>query len=76
MERMIIMMLGNDHRNDDHFDNDDKEYEMEAHLPARRVLDEIQVDDHVSPLVWGETKRPGNIYKRLQLAPSKILSAL
>ena len=76
MERMIIMMLGNDHRNDDHFDNDDKEYEMEAHLPARRVLNEIQVDDHVSPLVWGETKRPGNIYKRLQLAPSKILSAL
>ena len=76
MERMIIMMLGNDHRNDDHFDSDDKDDEMEAHLPARRVLDEIQVDDHVSPLVWGETKRPGNIYKRLQLAPSKILSAL
>ena len=76
MERMIIMMLGNDHRNDDHFDNDDKEYEMEAHLPARRVLNEIQVDDHVSPLGWGETKRPGNKYKRLQLVPSKILPAL
>ena len=60
---MIIMMVGNDHRNDDHFDSDDKDDEMEAHLPARRVLNEIQVDDHVSPLVWGETKRPGNIYK-------------
>ena len=74
---MIIMMLGNDHRNDDHFDSDDKDDEMEAHLPARRVLNEIQVDDHVSPLVWGETKRPGNIYiKRLQFVHSKILFAL
>ena len=63
MERMIIMMLGNDHRNDDHFDSDDKDDEMEAHLPARRVLNDIQVDDHVSPLGWGETKRPGNKYK-------------
>ena len=57
------MMLDDDHRIDDHFDSDDKDDETEAHLPARRVLNEIQVDDRVFPLVWGETKRPGNKYK-------------
>ena len=57
------MMLDDDHRIDDHFDSDDKDDETEEHLPARRVLNEIQVDDHVSPLGWGETKRPGNKYK-------------
>ena len=61
---MMMMMLDNDRCNDDHFeDDDDKDDEMEEHLPARRVLNEIQVDDHVSPLGWGETKRPGNKYK-------------
>ena len=60
---MMMMMLDNDRCNDDHFEDDEKDDEMEAHLPARRVLNEIQVDDHVSPLVWGETKRPGNKYK-------------
>ena len=57
------MMLDDDHRIDDHFDSDDKDDEMEEHLPARRVLNEIQVDDRVSPLVWGETKKPGSKYK-------------
>ena len=57
------MMLDDDHRIDDHFDSDDKDDETEAHLPARRFSNGIQVDDHVSPLVWGETKRPGNKYK-------------
>ena len=61
---MMMMMLDNDRCNDDHFeDDDDKDDEMEEHLPARRVLNEIQVDDHVSPLVWGETKKPGSKYK-------------
>ena len=60
---MMMMMLDNDHGIDDHFDSDDKDDEMEEHLPARRVLNEIQVDDRVSPLGWGETKRPGNKYK-------------
>ena len=60
---MMMMMLDNVSRNDDHFEDDDKDDETEEHLPARRVLNEIQVDDHVSPLVWGETKRPGNKYK-------------
>ena len=55
---MMMMMLDNDRCNDDHFEDDDKDDEMEEHLPARRVLNEIQVDDRVSPLVWGETKKP------------------
>ena len=55
----MMLMLDNDRCNDDHFeDDDDKDDEMEEHLPARRVLNEIQVDDRVSPLVWGETKKP------------------
>ena len=62
-----MMMLGNDHRNDDNFDSDDKDDEMEAHLPARRVLNEIPVDDHVSPLGRGETKKPGNKYKTFSI---------
>ena len=49
----MMMMLDNNH-----FEDDDRDDEMEAHLRARRVLNEIQVDDRVSPLVWGETKKP------------------
>ena len=60
---MMMMMLDNGRCNDDHFDSDDKDNEMEEYLPARRVLNEIQVDDRVFPLGWGETKRPGNKYK-------------